>query len=218
MKTLLLITLLFAALMSYAQTAPFQNEIDQFKKEDSAHFPPKGAILFVGSSSFRMWSDIQNYFPGYSIINRGFGGSALPDVIRFAPDIIFPYGPKQIVIYCGDNDLAADSSLTGKDVFNRFKILYEMIRKNLGTEVNVLFVSIKPSPSRKNLLPKMESANALVKRYIAKQKNASYADVFHAMLDANGNMQPELYKEDMLHMKPDGYAIWKKVIQPYLLK
>ena len=91
MKTFLFITLLFATLTGYAQTAPFQDEINSFKKEDSAHFPPKNAILFVGSSSFHMWTDVQNYFPGYTIINRGFGGSALPDVIRFAPDIIFPY-------------------------------------------------------------------------------------------------------------------------------
>ncbi len=218
MKILLLITLLFSAVISYAQTAPFQNEIDQFKKEDSLHTPPKNAILFIGSSSFRMWSDVQNDFPGYPIINRGFGGSQLPDVIRFAPDIIYPYLPKQIVIYCGDNDLAADSTVSADTVFERFKTLYGMIRKELGKRVNVAFVSIKPSPSRENLLPKMKVANTLIEQYISKQKNAVFIDVFHPMLNAEGKMRPELYKEDNLHMKPEGYVIWKKVIEPYLLK
>ncbi len=217
-KTLLFIGSLFFASFVYAQTAPFQDEINAFKKEDSAHFPPKGAILFIGSSSFRFWTDVQNYFPHYTIINRGFGGSSLPDVIRFAPDILFPYRPKQVVIYCGENDFAGDTSLTANDVLNRFKTLYKMIRDNLGTKVNVVFVSIKPSPSRQFLLPKMMAANKLIKQYLSKQKNAAFADVFHPMLSATGKLRPELYRDDQLHMKPEGYAIWKKVLQPYLLK
>ena len=196
----------------------FKTKLMRFKKEDSQNPPPKNAILFVGSSSFRMWQDVQKYFPGYTIINRGFGGSSLPDVIHFADDIIVPYHPKQIVIYCGDNDLAADSSITGTIVFERFKTLYGIIRQNLGMGVNVVFVSIKPSPSRKNLLAKMIVANTLIEQLLMHEKNAAFADVFHPMLTANGDMRPELYKEDMLHMKPAGYAIWKKVLQPYLLK
>src|SRR5689334_20477657 len=86
---------------------PFWNDIQNFKKQDAQKAPPKNAILFVGSSSFTNWTDVSDYFPGYTIINRGFGGSSLPDVIRYADDIIFPYHPKQIVIYCGENDLVA---------------------------------------------------------------------------------------------------------------
>lgn len=215
---LLLILSITCLQFTQAQTAPFQNEINEFKKKDSAHFPPKSAILFVGSSSFRMWSDVQSYFPGYPIINRGFGGSTLEDVIHFAPDIIFPYQPKQVVVYGGDNDLAADTSVTALMVFDRFRTLYQMIRHELGDEVSVVFVAIKPSPSRKQLLPKMIAANQLVKQFVSTEKHAAFADVFHPMLDVGGNMRPELYKEDMLHMKPEGYAIWKKVIEAYLAK
>ena len=217
-RALLLIGALFLTIFTHAQTVPFQDEINAFKKEDSAQFPPKHAILFIGSSSFRFWSDVQNYFSGYTIINRGFGGSSLPDIIRFAPDILFPYEPKQVVIYCGENDLAGDTSLTANDVFNRFKTLYQMIRDSLGEKVNVVYVSIKPSPSRAFLLSKMVAANKLIQQYLSKQKEAAFADVFHPMLDANGKLRPELYRDDQLHMKPEGYAIWKKVIQPYLLK
>ncbi len=217
-RALLLIGALFLTIFTHAQTVPFQDEINAFKKEDSAQFPPKHAILFIGSSSFRFWSDVQTYFSGYTIINRGFGGSSLPDVIHFAPDILFPYHPKQVVIYCGENDLAGDTSLTANDVFNRFKTLYQMIRDSLGEKVNVVYVSIKPSPSRAFLLPKMVAANKLIQQYLSKQKEAAFADVFHPMLDANGKLRPELYRDDQLHMKPAGYAIWKKVIQPYLLK
>src|SRR5882757_11127566 len=107
---------------------PFQGEIAAFKKQDSIQPPPKGAILFVGSSSFRKWVDVQAAFPAYPLINRGFGGSSFPDVIHYAGDIIFPYQPKQIVIYCGDNDLAAADTVTAQVVYSRFLQLYHLIR------------------------------------------------------------------------------------------
>ena len=95
----------------FAKAQPFAKEIAAFKKQDSLSFPGTGKILFVGSSSFTLWKDVQQYFPEYPIINRGFGGSSLTDLIRYAPDVIFPYDPRQIVIYCGENDFAGDTSL-----------------------------------------------------------------------------------------------------------
>ncbi len=107
----------------------------------------------MGSSSFRMWKNVQQDFPGYTIINRGFGGSSLPDVINYADEIIFPYEPKQIVIYCGENDLAASDTVTAQMVVDRFKALFFLIRDRMP-DVPVVFVSIKPSPSREKLWPK----------------------------------------------------------------
>ena len=92
---------------SYAQKPAFYDEIQSFRKQDSVSMPAKNSILFVGSSSFRMWTNIKEDFRMHSVINRGFGGSSLPDVIRYADQIIFPYQPAQVIIYCGDNDLAA---------------------------------------------------------------------------------------------------------------
>lgn len=213
----LFLLLLLSAQFSQAQQAPFQDEIDQFKQQDKQHFPPKNAILFVGSSSFRMWSDVQNYFPGYTIINRGFGGSTLPDVIHFAPDIIYPYHPKQVVIYCGDNDLASSDTVTAKTVFERFKTLFTMIRQH-EPNASVVFVSIKPSPSREQLMPKMRQANTLIQQFLKTQQHTAYVDVFTPMLNDAGKPRKELFREDMLHMKPAGYAIWQKALQPYLIK
>lgn len=196
---------------------PFYDEIRAFKIQDSLHKPPQNAILFVGSSSFRKWTDVQSYFPGYTIINRGFGGSTLPDVIRYANDIIFPYHPKQIVIYCGENDFAADSTTTAEIVFERFKTLYGMIREKMPI-VPVDFVSIKPSPSRRGYWTKMIEANRLIKDYISKQKNTSFINVFDLMLNDNKQPKPEIFTNDSLHMNANGYKIWQKAIQPYLVK
>ena len=108
-----------------AQQPPFYNDIQNFKKQDSINPPPQHAILFVGSSSFTKWTDVQSYFPGYTILNRGFGGSSLPDVIRYANDIIFPYHPKEIVIYCGENDFAGDDNVMHKLYLTALKLCME---------------------------------------------------------------------------------------------
>jgi len=201
--------------MTFAQ--PFIDEIKAFKKQDSIEFPPKRAILFVGSSSFNYWKDMADYFPGYTIINRGFGGSSLPDVIRYAKDIIFPYHPKQVVIYCGENDLAMSDTTSARTVFYRVKKLFALIRTKMPGE-KIAYVSLKPSPSRMHLKSKMLEANRLIKNYIAKQKNISFIDVYNKMLDPNGAPISEIFNEDSLHMNAKGYAIWQKTIQPYLIK
>ncbi len=207
----------FAFLLNNAKAQPFADEIATFKKQDSASFPPKNAILFVGSSSFRMWKDVSDYFPNHTIINRGFGGSSLPDVIRCANDIIFPYQPKQIVIYCGENDLAASDTVTGKMVAERFYKLYNIIRNKLP-RTPIVFISMKPSPSRQLLLPKMIEGNNLIKNFLQKKKNADYVDVYKEMVDDEGKPLPELFLKDNLHMNKSGYMIWKKIIEPHLMK
>jgi lysophospholipase L1-like esterase len=211
---LLFISISFSANI-FAQ--PFADEIQAFKAQDKLNPPPPGAILFVGSSSFRKWSDVNSYFPGFTIINRGFGGSTFPDVIRYAPDIIFPYDPKQVVIYCGDNDLASSDAVSADTVFERFRVLFELIRTSLPGE-NILFVSIKPSPSRARLKEKMEQANLLIQTYLSLQQHAAFADVYHKMLNPDGSVMTDIFTEDNLHMNAKGYAIWQKVIAPYLSK
>ena len=210
---------LFAANVLQAQQIkpPFWDDIQKFKKQDSINMPAKNKILFVGSSSFTKWTDVQSYFPSYPILNRGFGGSSLTDVIRYSDEVIFNYHPKQIIIYCGDNDFAANDSVTVDTVFSRFKQLFAIIR-NHYKKVPVAYISIKPSPSRQRLVPKFEEANNQVKKYLHKKRKAVFIDVFHAMLNTDSTPIKEIFTEDNLHMNAKGYAIWQKIIEPYLLK
>ena len=214
-KISLLVLCIGCSLISNAQA--FSEDIAAFRHEDSIHFPPAHAILFVGSSSFTKWTDVQDYFPGYKIINRGFGGSTLPDVIRYANSIIFPYHPKQIVIYCGENDFAASDTVTTQEVFKRFKMLFTLIR-NHDPQVPVAYVSMKPSPSRRHLMSKFTVENNLIKNYLKTKPRTSFIDVYHKMLDAHHNPIKNIFVEDSLHMNSKGYAIWEKAIKPYLLK
>lgn len=214
-KIVLFLSLVFLVLLSNAQ--PFAEDIVAFKKQDSISFPPKNAILFVGSSSFTNWKDVQSYFPKHAIINRGFGGSSLPDLIRYANDIILPYQPKQIIIYCGENDLAGSDTVTPKMVYYRFEELYFLIKKQFP-RLPITFISLKPSPSRWHLRYKMMEANNLIKKLLFKTAGNQFIDVYHSMLDKNGEPIKEIFLEDNLHMNARGYAIWQKLIEPVLKK
>ncbi len=195
---------------------PFINEIKAFRKADSISVPAKDAILLIGSSSFTKWKDVQEYFPEHTMINRGFGGSSLTDVIYYANDVVLKYKPKQILIYCGENDIAGSNFVTEDTVFERFKILYGMIRSKFK-KVPIAYISMKPSPSREKYLVTMQKGNEQIKSFIEKQKRAAYIDVYHSMYDADGKILTNIFLSDKLHMNAVGYKIWQGIIAPYLV-
>lgn len=210
-----LLLIICAVATARAQQPRFYKDIQHFKQADSAHFPPKKAVLFIGSSSFTFWKDVQEYFPQHTIINRGFGGSTLPDLIRYVNDIVFPYNPRQIVIYCGENDLAASDTVSAATVAQRFITLFAMIR-NRYPKIPVVYVSMKPSPSRERLMSKMTEGNRIIQEFLKKKKRTTFIDVYRLMLDADGKPRKELFIHDMLHMNKSGYAIWQKALEPHL--
>ncbi|MET4082490.1 hypothetical protein ABIB40_002448 [Pedobacter sp. UYP30] len=219
MKKILLL-FITAALSTtiYAQqktSAPFQDEINAFKVKDAAAMPAKDGILFIGSSSLRKWTDLEKVYAKYYAINRGFGGSKLLNAIYYADDIIFPYQPRQIFIYSGENDIAEGAS--AEITADRFKILFGLIRKKMP-EVPIEFISIKPSPSRAQFMPEFLHANALIKIFLAKQSKTDFINVYSNMLNANGKPMPDIFLEDNLHMNQKGYDIWIKAIAPFLVK
>lgn len=214
-RLLIAAAFLFIAAASFAQNQ-YDGEIAAFHKKDAAAPPPKNAILFVGSSTFRKWTTMENDFPTHAVINRGFGGAVFPDVIHFANDIIIPYQPKQVLIYCGDNDLASSDSVTPAVVVRRFKELFAIIRAGVP-DAQIDFVSIKPSPSRARFMQNIVKTNKLIRKFLRRKKNTKFINVYDAMLGADGQPMPDIFIEDKLHMNAKGYAIWQKIIEPYLL-
>ena len=204
---------LFSNLLS---AQPFMNEIKAFRKADSIHTPPKNAVLLIGSSSFTKWKDVQDYFPEHRMFNRGFGGSSLTDVIYYANDVVLKYKPKQILVYCGENDIAVSSSVTADTVLERFKTLYGIIRSKFK-KVPVAYISMKPSPSREKLLPIYIKGNELIKSFLANQKNTAFINVYDSMLDAEGKILTHIFIADKLHMNAAGYKIWQGIVAPYLV-
>lgn len=212
--------LLFALTTSVvAQDKPrFYDDVQTILKYDRMFAPPQEPILFVGSSSIRKWDDLERTFAKYTAMNRGIGGAVTNDIIYYADDIIFPYHPRQIVIYVGENDLVEkDKDVTADSLLLRFDHLYRQIRAKLP-EVPIVYISIKPSPSREQYIGIAKEANELIKEYISKQKNISFVNIFDDMLDKQDKPRKELFVDDMLHMNKKGYEIWRKAVTPYLLK
>jgi len=217
-RILAFILFLFSYNLCFAQEPfPFWNEVQGLKKKDSVEFPGTGKILFIGSSSFTIWRDVQEYFPDKPVLNRAFGGSTLLDLIRYRYEVIYPYQPKQIVMYCGENDFAASDTLSVPVVLERFKTLYQLIRVRYP-DIPFLYVSMKPSPSRAHLLEKYKAANEGIKSFLGTQKNTSFADVFSKMLKPDGQPLDDIFIGDRLHMNAKGYAIWKRILEPLLVK
>ena len=201
---------------AYSQTKhAYWDDVQTIKNYDKIYKPPAHPVLFVGSSSIRKWDNVQQVFANYNALNRGIGGAVINDIIYYADDLIFAYQPKQIVIYVGENDLVAESE-TADTVLNRTIKLFRLIRAKLP-DVPIAYISLKPSPSRDKFQGKAIKANLLIKQFLASQQNAAFIDIFPQMLQ-NGKSRPELFVADMLHMKPEGYAIWQKAVKPYLIK
>jgi lysophospholipase L1-like esterase len=195
---------------------PFFDQITAFKRNDSIRPPVKDPIVFVGSSSFAMWRNMNDMFKGYPVLNRGFGGSTLVDVQRYLNDIVIPYRPKQVIIYAGENDIAS-GNVDATLVTERFKTVFSQIRQKLPG-VPIVFIAMKPSPSREKFLPIIMQGNRMINNFLYQQKNAGFVDIYPKMLDASGKPNQELFLEDNLHMNEKGYEIWRAAILPYLLK
>lgn len=192
----------------------WETAIANFEKADESQPVRTGKqIVFTGSSSIVGWKSLDKDFPDKKILNRAFGGSQTFEVIHFANRIITPYKPKQVVIYSGDNDLAAGKS--PEIVLADFKSLFNKLRKK-DQKVLVTFISIKPSPSRRQFMPAIVKTNQLVKDFLRSQKRTSYVDVYNPMLTQNGQPRPELFQSDSLHMVQAGYKLWRTLLEPHL--
>ncbi len=194
------------------KASPWEKAIQAFEARDQKTPPPKGAILFAGSSSIVGWK-LAQYFPDLQTINRGFGGSRIPDSTEFADRIIIPCAPKIIVFYAGDNDVAGNK--TAERVCDDYKAFVKKIHDALP-EAKIIFITIKPSIARWKLWDKMQAANKLIAEFVKSDKRLGYVDVGPPMLGEDGKPKAELFVKDGLHLSADGYELWTKLVLPHL--
>lgn len=194
---------------------PFEPEIRAFETTDQTSPPPQHPILFVGSSSIRFWANLPMYFPDKVVLNRGFGGSQISDVRRYADRVIVRYAPRQIVFYAGENDIATGGQ-TARQTFRRFTDLFRYVRKKLPN-VPFVFISIKLSPSRRQFFGEVNEANQLIRQFLARKRNTSFVDIRPLMRQTNGQPIGALFKSDSLHMNEKGYERWAQAVRPVLL-
>lgn len=196
-----------------AEPNRWESQIQAFEQWDRKNSFPKDAVLFVGSSSIAAWPTAES-FPGAAVLNRGFGGSTVPEALLFADRIIFRYAPKVIVFYSGDNDIGE-----GKEpptVFEDYQRFVEQVRAALPDTAMVI-LAIKPSPMRWALWPKMREVNAGLAEWCPKQGNVYFVDTASLLLDDKGEPIESLYT-DRLHLTSAGYARWNAALRPLLMQ
>jgi lysophospholipase L1-like esterase len=207
--------LLLSGFLAFGQAKPDQwaKEIGAFTASDKTNPPPKGAILFIGSSSIRLWTNLAKDFPDYKVINRGFGGSQIIDSVHYTDRIVLPYQPRKIIMYAGGNDINAGKS--PEQVFSDYKTFVTKVRAALPeTEIN--YISIAPNPARWAQVEKVKAANQMIEQYAKSHPGLGFIDVYSQMLGADGQPKPDIFLKDRLHMNLKGYELWTGVIRPYL--
>ena len=191
----------------------WEADIAAFEQADSVVRRRPGGVVFVGSSSIRMWQGMADDFPGVATINRGFGGSRVRDSTYYADRIVTAYQPRAVVFYAGDNDLF--EGRTPRQVRDDFAAFVARVHRG-SPDARIAFVAIKPSPSRLALLPQVREANGLIRAFAEREPRVDYLDVFTPMLDANAMPRAGLFLDDQLHMNRAGYAVWTAVVAPWL--
>ena len=191
----------------------FSSEIEAFEKDDALNFPPRGATLFVGSSSIRLWRTLAEDIPGITYINRGFGGSQTDDVLYYFDRIVAPYHPTRIVYFTGTNDLA--SGRTPEETVDNVEE-FIVRSNNLFPDVEIYILSNTIAVSRKHLHEQYHKANRLLQQMLEKYENAFYVDVTTPGLRPDGQPRPEIYTADSLHLNRTGYAMWGEILRPFL--
>jgi len=190
----------------------WEADIRKFEEQDRAAPPAADSVLFVGSSSIRLW-ELSKSFPNLRAINRGFGGSQVADVVQYADRIVFPYQPELIVFYAGDNDLASGKS--PETVAADFASFMKMVHAKLPAK-SVIFISIKPSVARWKLWDQAQRANDLIKQQADKDERLKLLDIGPLLLGDDGMPNTDLFREDKLHLNDKGYERWAKALGPLL--
>ena len=192
----------------------WEKTIRQFEQWDSKNTFPSDAVLFVGSSSIKLWPTRES-FDGLAVLNRGFGGSQISDVNYFAERIVLRYEPKVIVFYAGDNDVAAGKN--ARQVFDDYKKFVKLVHARLpGTPI--IYVGIKPSGSRWSLWPVMNRANMMIKDFSGKDGRLYYFDSADPLLSSDGKPNADFFLKDQLHLNDKGYEVWTKRLRPIIEK
>lgn len=214
MRYFLLLFLFFGFQGIIAQDpSRFVKEVEVIqKKYDTLWDSSKETIVFTGSSSVRIWRDLESRFPGHQIVNSGFGGSQASDLMHYLEELVLRFNPKKVFIYEGDNDISAEKKI--KDIIGTTLEVIDRIRKENAT-TKIVLIAAKPSIARWELKKHYKKLNRRFKRLSKKDPLIDFADVWKPMLDKK-NVRQDIFIEDGLHMNVKGYELWYNVIKNYI--
>jgi lysophospholipase L1-like esterase len=201
-----------------AQAADFEKwekEIAAYEQADRASPPPKGSLLFIGSSTIALWKTLAQDFPQHRVINRGFGGSQIADSTHFAERLIFPHAPRMILLRAGGNDIHAGKS--PELVFSDFRAFVAKVQAKLPN-TPIAYIALSPSIARWNEVEKGQALNRMVLEYSRQVPGLKYIDADSITLGPDGKPRPELFVADKLHFSSEGYKLLAEKVRRYLPK
>jgi lysophospholipase L1-like esterase len=201
---------------SYAESRDYskwEKEVAAYETSDRQNPPPKGGILFIGSSTIRLWKTLAEDYPNLKVINRGFGGTEIVDSTHFADRLIFPHEPKQIFLRAGGNDI--HNGRTPSEVAIDFRKFVRVIHERLP-KTEILYISVSPAPSRWGESDKYRELNRLIRGMALEMPRVGFVDTFDMVLRADGSARPELFVKDRLHFSPEGYELLRARVRPFL--
>ena len=201
---------------SYAATRDYskwEKEIAAYEAADRQAPPPKGGILFIGSSTIRLWKTLADDFPEHKVINRGFGGTEIVDSTHFADRLIFPHEPKQIFLRAGGNDIHAGRPPS--EVAADFVEFVRVVQARLP-KTEILFIALSPAPARWGEGDKARELNRRVREAALEMPRVGFVDAYDISLTPDGHARPELFVKDRLHFAPEGYKLLAERVRPFL--
>jgi lysophospholipase L1-like esterase len=201
---------------SYAEARDYsrwENEVAAYEAADKAHPPPKGGILFIGSSTIRLWKTLADDFPEYPVINRGFGGTEIVDATHFADRLIFPHEPKQVFLRAGGNDIHGGRVPT--EVAHDFAEFVRVVHDRLP-RTEILYIAVSPAPARWGETDKYRELNRLIRTMALNMPRVGFVDAFDISLERDGSARTELFVKDRLHFSPAGYKLLAERVRPFL--
>ncbi len=210
---LLLPVLLIQAVQRPERAIGFGPAIEQFLERDETNPPPQEGILFIGSSIFRQWADLEAHMAPLPVFNRAFGGSRTWEVLHYVDRIVLPYKPKIIAYYCGSNDVNAGADAT--EIYENFRSFTDRVTGELP-DSQIFFVSINRAPQKRDRWDVVDAANSLIQEYAAQHAQLGYIDLNPVLFDSAGNPRTELYRNDLLHFHPPAYVEFAKVVRPVI--
>jgi lysophospholipase L1-like esterase len=191
----------------------WEKEVAAYEEADRRSPPPKGGILFIGSSTIRLWKTLAEDYPEHKVINRGFGGTEIVDSTHFADRLIFPHQPRQIFLRAGGNDIHAGR--TPRQVAADFAEFVRVVHERLpGTEI--LYIGVSPAPARWGESDKYRELNRLIREMALEMPRVGFVDAFDVSLTPEGRARPELFVKDRLHFAPEGYKLLAERVRPFL--
>ncbi len=193
----------------------WEKEIAAYEQMDSTNPAPKAGVVFIGSSTVRLWKTLAQDFPEHKVINRGFGGSEITDATHFAERVVFPYAPRKIFLRAGGNDLWAGKS--PEQVFADFREFVTKIQAKLPA-AEITFISLSPSIARWKQAEAERAVNTMVEQYVRGKPRLEYIDTYGMVLGTDGQPRPELFVADKLHFNAEGYKLLAERTRPYLPK